>query len=62
MMRVFVSEGVEVLEVDADTARVLSSLLCQARPQGEARGGQLCVVVREEAAPPGEKHVPAGHK
>lgn len=62
MMRTYVAEGLEVLEVDADTARVLSSLLCQARPQGEARGGKLLVVVRGDAAPPGEKHVPVEHK
>lgn len=39
-------------------AAILSSLLCAARPRGEAEAGQIRVIVIGEAAPAPEPHNP----
>ena len=48
------STRTDILHVDSHTAGVLQHLLTVARPQGEAAGGDLIVVVYNGELPPNQ--------
>jgi len=57
-VRIVTNDGVQTLECTHEEASILSSLLCVARPRGEAEFGRLRVAVFGEAAMAGTHHVP----
>lgn len=56
-MRIYIENGVTVLECTTEEAGPIRSLLCQASPRGEAQFGPLGVRIVGDAAPAVEPHI-----